>query len=103
MARPRDDELALAEADARALGAVLVPESGEPCVKVLPLGYERRVVTLGKGMENLPTGLGEALISLLISSKRVIDVENGSAAFVIPASLTRLRALSNGIPPRLPG
>jgi hypothetical protein len=53
VASASDDDVALAEANTRALGAIRVPELGEAIVDLLALGNESRVVTLGKGVQKL--------------------------------------------------
>ena len=96
MARPGDDELALAEADACALGAVLVPELGEALVDLLPLSYKRGVVALGKGMQNLTPLIGEALDLLLDFEQTWHQFKKRiGTSVVIPASLKLRRALSS--------
>ena len=85
MTRPGDDDVALAEADARALGAILVPQLGETLVDLLSLSDKRGVVTLGEGMQNLTPRRRRGAGSLfLISSKRGISWKNASALLAIP-------------------
>ena len=61
LAGPAHDLVALAEADARPLGAVLVPERDQLLVDVLDLVDDRLLPPVGEGLPQLPTDLAQAL------------------------------------------
>ena len=61
LAGPAHDLVALAEADARALGAVLVPEGDQLLVDLLDLVYDRLLSPVGEALPQLPTDLAQAL------------------------------------------
>jgi len=61
LASPAHDVVALAEADARALGAVLVPERDQLFVDVLDLVHDRLLAAAGEVLPQLSTHLAQAL------------------------------------------
>ena len=56
LAGPAHDLVALAEANARPLGAVLVPERDQLFVDLLDLVDDRLLPPVGEGLPQLPTG-----------------------------------------------
>ena len=61
LAGPAHDVVALAEADARALSAVLVPERNQLLVDVLDLVHDRLLAAAGEVLPQLSTHLAQAL------------------------------------------
>src|SRR6266702_1134930 len=80
---PRDDVRAVAEAESRFDGTLLVPQGVEMLAQLLELGSECGVVALRKGVPQLRPALAH-LLDLVMNLRQGHVVENAGVCALIP-------------------